>query len=68
MTRFKWSGRIAVAVGLPVVLPACTPAASRGNSAGGVPVPPGRTATPPVPPEWTATPPVPGLAGLGRGT
>ena len=59
------AGRIAVAVGLPVILAACTPAASPGNSAGGVPVPPGRTATPTVSPGWTAAVPVPGLAGLG---
>src|SRR5215469_14933674 len=55
MIWFKWSARIAVAAGLPVILAACAPAASRGNPAAGVPVPSG----------WTAATPVPGLAGLG---
>ena len=54
MIRFTRSAQIAVAVGLPVILAACTPAAS-GNSAAGVPVASG----------WTAATPVPGLAGLG---
>jgi hypothetical protein len=79
LKRPKRSGRIVVAVGLPVILAACTPAASQGNSAAGVPaasqgnsaagVPAasqGNSAEGvPVASGWTAVTPVPGLAGLG---